>query len=240
MAANTKSADSLEVSRHEIKYLLNPMQYVRLSQALKNVLLEDKHNGDSGYLIRSLYFDTLVNTDFYQKLSGDENRKKIRLRTYDPASEKVKLEIKRKFGDEQVKKSAIIAREDAQRLIQCDYDALLNYEGKTVRMLYEVMRVNAVRPVVLIEYRRRAFIHPTNNIRITLDTDIRSSETFFDMFEPEPVLTPAEEFAFALAEVKYDAFLMRWLSELLADYGLTRSAYSKYIVSRGILERYLG
>lgn len=240
MAANANSGDSLEVSRHEIKYLLNPMQYVRLAQALKNVLIEDRHNGPSGYLIRSLYFDTHANTDFYQKLSGDENRKKIRLRTYDPASEKVKLEIKRKFGDEQIKKSAIVSRNDAKSLIACDYDVLLGYENQTARMIYEVMHINRVRPVVLVEYRRKAFIHPTNNIRITLDTEIRSSETFFDMFAKDPVLTPAEEFAFALAEVKYDAFLMRWLSDLLADYGLTRSAYSKYTASRGLMERYLG
>lgn len=240
MAGGDKTSDSLEVSRHEIKYLLNPVQYVRLAQALKNVMVEDKHNGASGYLIRSLYFDSYANTDFYQKLSGDEDRKKIRLRTYDAASPKVKLEIKRKFGDDQIKKSAIISKEDAQKLIAGDYDVLLGYENKTARMIYEVMRINHVRPVVLIEYRRKAYIHPTNNIRITLDTEIRSSETFFDMFDPEPVLGVAEEFAFALCEVKYDAFLMRWLSDLLADYGLTRSAYSKYLISRGMMERYLG
>lgn len=240
MATNAKTGDSLEVSRHEIKYLINPVQYSRLSQALKNVLIEDRHNGLNGYSIRSLYFDTDANTDFYQKLSGDENRKKIRLRTYDPSADRVKLEVKRKFGDEQVKKSAIISRETAARLIDCDYDALLAYDNSVTRMIYHLMHINRVRPVVFIEYCRKAFIHPTNNIRITLDTQIRSSETFFDLFAATPVLTPVDEFAFALAEVKYDAFLMRWLADLLADYGLSRSAYSKYIVSRGLLERYLG
>lgn len=240
MSLAAKDNASLEVSRHEIKYHLNPVEYVQLSQALKNVLIEDKHNGDSGYLIRSLYFDSYAETDYYQKLAGVEDRKKIRLRVYSPDAERVKLEIKRKFGDEQVKKSAIISRVDAKRLIDCDYDALLRYDHPTARMIYQVMHINHVRPVVLIQYRRKAFIHPTNNIRITLDTEIRSSETCYDLFAKNPVLTPVEEFASALAEVKYDAFLMRWLSDLLADYGFTRSAYSKYAVSRGMLERFLG
>jgi len=239
MEINDNESASLEVSRYEIKFILNLLEVSRLSQALKNVMLEDSHNGTNGYLIRSLYFDTYGETDFYQKIAGIENRKKIRLRIYNPIAEQVKLEIKRKFANEQIKKSAIISRYDAKKLIACEYGALLKYKNKTARMIYHVMHINHVRPAVLVEYRRKAFIHPTNNIRITLDTDIRSSETYFNLFTLNPVLTPVEEFAFALAEVKYDAFLMRWLSDLLSDYGFNRSAYSKYAMSRGIFERFI-
>jgi len=231
--------DTLEVSRHELKYLINYAQYITLTNSLKNVLIEDEYNGTSGYLIRSLYFDTYAETDFYHKLAGVDDRKKIRLRVYSPGDEHVKLEIKRKFCDDQVKKTAIISRAAASRLIDCDYDVLLQYDNKIIRMIYEVMRVNHVRPVVLTEYRRTAFIHPTNNIRITLDTEIRSSETCFDIFDKNPVFTPVEDFAFALVEVKYDAFIMRWLSELLSRHDLVRSSYSKYFMSRGLYERYL-
>lgn len=239
MDSKEKEFDSLVVSRHEIKYFINPIKCMQLSGALKNVMLEDKHNGPDGYSIRSLYFDTYAETDFYEKLAGIENRKKIRLRVYSPDDKLVKLEIKRKFGDEQVKKSAFISKEDAVRLIACDYDVLRDYEDETARMIYEIMRVNHVRPVVLIEYQRKAFIHPTNNIRVTVDTNIRSNETYFGLFDALPALCPTEEFIFALLEVKYDSFIMHWLSELLSQYDLTRGAYSKYFVSRGIFERYL-
>ncbi len=230
---------SVEVSRHELKYFIDPVQGVMLTQALRNVLLEDKHNGPDGYRIRSLYFDTYAETDFYQKMDGFEDRKKLRLRTYGADASSVKLEIKRKYGNEQIKKSSIISREDAKRLIDCDYEVLRDYDNKTTQMQYELMHINHVRPVVLIEYKRMAFIHPTNNIRITLDTDIRSSETCFDLFAAEPVLTPVNEFGFFLVEVKYDSFIMRWLSEILARYEPVGGAYSKYIKSRGIFERYL-
>ncbi|MDL2236518.1 polyphosphate polymerase domain-containing protein [Christensenellaceae bacterium OttesenSCG-928-K19] len=230
---------TLEVSRQEIKFQLNPVQYVRLAHSLENVLLEDKHNGDFGYPVRSLYFDSFADTDFFQKMAGEENRKKIRLRTYDPDAKQVKLEIKRKFNNDQIKKSVWVEREDALALINCDYEVLREYESPSAQMLYEIMHVNRVRPVTLIEYNRKAFIHPTNNIRITLDTDIRASETCFDFFGHDPVLTPVEEFAFALAEVKFNGFLMGWLSELLSDYGFNRSAYSKYAVARSMLEQFL-
>ena len=239
VAAGEKGADSLEVSRHEIKFFTNPVKSVMLANALRNVMVGDPHNGRDGYIVRSLYFDAYAETDFYQKLSGDENRKKIRLRVYSPGDAAAKLEIKRKNGDEQVKKSAVISRGDAVRLINCDYDALLKYDNKTAKMLYEVMRINRVRPVALVEYNRLAFMHPTNNIRITLDSNIRASETCFDLFASDPPMCPAEEFAFALTEVKYDAFIMRWLSDILSQFDMTRGAYSKYVVSRGLAERCL-
>lgn len=47
--------------------------------------MEDKHNGAGGYRIRSLYFDTLDDNDYRDKLDGMELRRKIRLRNYDPA-----------------------------------------------------------------------------------------------------------------------------------------------------------
>ena len=78
---NQSDSSSLEVSRHEIKFYVNLMQFSRLAQSLKNVMIEDKHNGSNGYFIRSLYFDTYAETDYYQKVNGIENRKKIRLRT---------------------------------------------------------------------------------------------------------------------------------------------------------------
>jgi hypothetical protein len=219
--------------------MINIAQLSNLTRILKNVLLEDENNIIGGYQIRSLYFDSYAETDFHEKMAGIENRKKIRLRIYGYGDTKVKLEIKRKFGGEHVKKTAYIARADAERLIDCDYEALRKYDNKTIRMIYEIMRVNHVRPVALVEYRRMAFIHPTNNVRVTLDSDIRSNETYFGLFDENPALAPVEEFAFALVEVKYDTFIMRWIVELLAQYDLVHGSYSKYSSSRRLLENYL-
>lgn len=230
---------TLVVSRYELKYPINFAQYASISHTLKNVLLEDKHNGLYGYPIRSLYFDSYDDNDFYEKLGGIENRKKIRLRTYSPESPVVKLEIKMKINNSQEKRSIIISKEDAKELINLNYDVLNNYKSETGTMIYNIMKFNYLRPVVLIEYTRKAFIHPINNIRLTLDSEIKSSETDFNMFDKNPILSPVEDYFTAILEVKYNTFIFKWITDLIAPYNLNQESYSKYMVSRGIFERYM-
>ncbi len=233
------SDKTLNISRVELKYPINYFQYLSLSQRLSNVLIEDKHNRVEGYIIRSLYFDNYSNSDFYDKLAGVENRKKIRLRIYHYNDPKVKLEIKRKYGDNQEKKTVLIDKEDAKALIHCNYEVLKKYDSNIVESIYNIMKINRLRPVVLVQYRRKAFIHPMNNIRITLDTDIQSNEYDFNLFDQEVVLIPASEDNTSVLEVKYNDFIFKWITDLFASYDLDRQSYSKYMVSRGIFERYM-
>ena len=73
-----------EVMRQEKKYLITLADMYRLSGLLSQVMIRDEHGGAQGYRIRSLYFDTLNEGDFYDKVEGMELRRKIRLRIYDP------------------------------------------------------------------------------------------------------------------------------------------------------------
>ena len=54
-----------EVLRQEKKYLMTLQNVKSLSGKLSQVLMEDEHNGANGYSIRSLYFDTPYDDDFY-------------------------------------------------------------------------------------------------------------------------------------------------------------------------------
>lgn len=242
MKVNEPGSDKnkvLNVSRKELKYLINFTDYSYLSTALRGALDSDKHNGAFGYSIRSLYFDTPSNTDFHEKMDGLEKRKKIRLRCYSHEDTVVKLEIKRKIGDNQRKLSVMISREDAKELIKCNYDVLLKYSGQAVETIYNLMKFEHYVPVVLIEYRRKAFIHPTNNIRITLDSDIRSSETCFGLFDKHPMLYPTMEENNYILEVKYDGFLYKWIGEILWRCDTSRLAISKYSTSRWLYDCYM-
>ncbi len=73
-------------------------------------MLEDAHNGIHGYRIRSLYFDTIDDTDYYEKAAGVELRRKLRLRCYDPAADFAMLEMKQKQGASQLKRSLRVTR----------------------------------------------------------------------------------------------------------------------------------
>ena len=81
-----------QVQREEKKFLISVAEYLRKSCELEKILMQDPHNGSDGYLIRSLYFDTLYDNDFFEKQAGIETRRKIRLRCYDPNQDYAMLE----------------------------------------------------------------------------------------------------------------------------------------------------
>lgn len=94
-----------EVFRREKKFLITLDEYYRFGGRLAQVMTQDENNGQEGYVIRSLYFDTPEDQDFYEKEDGVEVRRKIRLRIYDPDSDFAMLEMKQKQGDQQKKRS---------------------------------------------------------------------------------------------------------------------------------------
>lgn len=96
-----------QVLRQEHKYLLNPAQADQYKCEFRKLLSEDAHNGKNGYLVRSLYFDTLNDRDLAEKLAGVEIRRKIRLRIYAPDANVAFLEMKQKEGENQDRKSVV-------------------------------------------------------------------------------------------------------------------------------------
>ena len=86
----------LKTFRHEIKYIISYSEFLYLRKKLDDLLEIDRNQ--LGYMIRSMYFDSINDDDYYEKLSGEVNRKKIRLRIYDKEGGLVKLEIKQKVS----------------------------------------------------------------------------------------------------------------------------------------------
>ena len=109
-----------QVLRQEKKFLIDLTVAAQLQARLRHVLKEDAHGGPRGYRLRSLYFDTVHDRDYVEKLFGTNPRRKVRLLTYDPTSDFALLECKQKDGDNQVKRSLPCNREEAERLIAGD------------------------------------------------------------------------------------------------------------------------
>ena len=225
-------ADTFTVYRREDKYEINYIQMQELSELLSQTLVEDQHNQHMGYMVRSVYFDTYDHYDYYSKLEGLEERKKIRLRIYGAGSNQVKLEQKEKKGSFQRKTSLSLEAQDAKEILNGNYEVLRKLNTPVASKFYAILSVEHRKPVSMVEYRRKAYIHPMNQIRLTIDYDIRVSETEFDLFGAAPVLLPAEDTFFALLEVKYNGFLFQWIGNLLERFELHQSSYSKYMVSR--------
>ncbi|MGL5328285.1 MAG: polyphosphate polymerase domain-containing protein [Peptostreptococcaceae bacterium] len=227
------------VNRRELKYPIGEMDYYKVDNLFKNVLTPDKNNKEYGYTIRSLYFDSINDDDYHQKMDGEEVRKKIRLRIYDTKTNYVKLEIKRKININQIKETTTISKEDAIKLINKEYDVLLKYDCNIAQTAYNIMTLGQYRPVVLVDYNRKAYIHHENNIRVTLDSDIRSNEFDFDMFSDEVITMPISSYYNAVLEVKFDGELFCWISQALSDLDTTNQSMSKYCSSRRFFESYM-
>ena len=226
--------EKLSVYRSEDKYVIDHVTASRLKNDLRKVLSQDVHSAVGGYCVRSLYFDSINNKDYNQKYAGVEKRKKIRIRTYDIASDICKLEMKEKTGNYQHKTSLIINREIAFELINCNYSVLLGMSKSidTASIFYKEMMLGVYRPATLIEYKRIAFTHNLNNTRLTFDYEIKSSEKCTEFFSDKvssyvPVLDEQEVF-----EVKYDGKLLKYISKVLQPYNLTQLSYSKYTNGR--------
>ena len=146
-----------QVFREEKKFLINVEEYIKKSHQLEQIMAQDEHNGAHGYMIRSLYFDTVYDEDYFDKLAGIECRRKIRLRCYDPDSSFVLLEMKQKQGSSQMKRSLRVEREDAVRLVDGDYSPLLQYPDHFAQECYALMCSKCYRPKTIVQYNRRAF-----------------------------------------------------------------------------------
>ena len=226
----------IEVHRTEKKFLINSVDYLKASSWLGKVMIEDSHNGENGYTIRSLYFDTLNDNDYNDKELGIKERRKIRLRIYDPDQKNVKLEIKQKDGDFQLKRSLSITREDAMELINGNYGVLLKYEEKIAAECYAIMQTQCYRPKTVVEYNRKAFIAKENDIRITFDYAIKTNEINYNIFDKNLALNSAFDNSNVVLEVKYNGFLLSYIKDFLEKIDKSQTSVSKYCLGREITQ----
>jgi len=222
----------LEVNRVEKKYPMDRFLMLDIVQRLRRSLRTDEHNGTKGYMVRSLYFDSFRDGDYVAKLSGLDDRKKIRLRIYSPKDKTAKLELKEKHNGWQRKRSIIVSREEAVSLINGDYSSLLSKDESLAPALYAYMTKEAYRPVCIIEYDRYAMIGDTNSIRITFDSNVRTSSDVKRFFDESISYLPVDLTDKITMEVKYDGFLLSDIKKALSLKVSTEGSSSKYIRAR--------
>lgn len=225
--------DVLSVYRSEEKYLVDSVTHKELESALEKILLPDSYSAQGTYKVKSLYFDTLNDRDYYDKVNGVEKKKKIRLRTYG-AGAALKLECKEKAGELQHKTSLTVSPKEAEAMTRGEYGWLLDRTEAEASRFYSILMLGIYRPAAMVEYDRRAFVYPEFHTRITFDGNIRYSEINFDIFDEDINYNYILPDGFVL-EVKYDGVLTGFIKKILSTKSLTRVSYSKYQWSRSYL-----
>ncbi|MEC3793611.1 VTC domain-containing protein, partial [Clostridioides difficile] len=84
----------------------------------------------------------------------------------------------------------------------------------------------------IVDYNREAFIYPVGNVRVTIDSDIKTSVNSVDLFNKDlPTISVIDE-NMTVLEVKYDEFIPDFIKDLIQINKTTYTAVSKYASSR--------
>lgn len=223
----------VSVVRTEKKYSISLYQQNRLLNRLEPIMSIDKHSSIGGYMVRSLYFDSIYDNDYFDKISGLEVRKKVRLRIYSPEQTTVKLELKQKQGSAQKKISLSITKELAEEMIHGHYTGLVELNSDLALTFYQILETGLYRPKCIVEYQRIAFAEESNDTRITMDSEIGMSPFCDCFFDKQLSLIPVRKET--VLEVKYNGFLLSNIKQVLDFTDVPELAISKYAMSRQAL-----
>ena len=219
--------------RHELKYQISDAQVQLLKNRITHLIPADSHAGPDGtYTIRSLYFDDYDDRCLRENEDGTDPREKFRIRIYNASADRITLECKRKERGKTHKTSCRLTREQTEVLMQGKILPDIASQPPLLQKLTMQMMTRRMRPVVIVEYDRIPYVYKNGNVRITLDTNIRSSskvEQFLEERIPNrPVMAAGQQ----LLEVKYDEYLPDFIYRALQLHSLRQTAFSKYYICR--------
>jgi hypothetical protein len=220
-----------EKGRHEHKLNINYSDYMQLSSRLRHIAKFDENALDDGsYIIRSLYFDNYADKAVVEKLSGASRREKFRIRFYNDDPSFIRLEKKSKANRLCYKKNAPITVEQCEGILAGNW-GLLKESGQELLMeLYTKMHYQNLRPRTIVDYKRETYVYHAGNVRITFDSNIRTSNNVSGLFNPELVTIPAA--SAIVLEIKYDGFIPEIIRQLVRVDSRNETEFSKYVVSR--------
>lgn len=218
--------------RHELKHEITKMDCYLLRNRLRHYMEVDPHaKNDGKYLIRSVYFDNFDNKVLLQKKEGLYERDKFRVRLYDYNTDFLNLEKKSKRNNLTYKQKCRITAQEYEQIRQGDIAWMANDSRSLMQDLYFEMNLFQLKPVTVVDYEREVFIYRYGNVRVTFDSNIKTSFRNNDVLNPNLVMVDTNP-DIVILEVKYDEFLPDVIKQLLQIGERRRGTYSKYQISR--------
>ena len=228
---------SVKKYRNEYKFLITNGEYVFLKNRITWFMNCDPNgNSSNRYHIRSLYFDDIYDSAYYEKLNGIWKRKKYRIRIYNHSNSVIKIERKGKEGQYTLKESELVSEDLCNALLSGNTNRLLT-GGPVLSDMYIQMKTRFLRPVVLVDYVREAYIHPVENVRITFDMELKSGLYSTGLWNTDIPMINVLEPEYMIMEVKFNRFLPSVFRSLLLDLNCEQVSISKYVLCREFAER---
>lgn len=105
-------------------------------------------------------------------------------------------------------------------------------------VIQEVVMLNKtelLRPKVIVEYDRSAYISEIGNVRITFDRDVRASNVIEKFVDERPLFERILPSNKNIMEVKFDGILPGYITRILGIGNLQRISFSKYVLCRNLI-----
>jgi len=180
----SEKAVKLNFMRYEFKYIMSEEVTQAVEAEISKFMALDPYvaqQEDKYYVIRSLYFDDLSYSKYYDKVDGMKKREKFRVRTYTTDYDThadAYLEIKGRYNAVTYKERTPIehGNEFFQNLAENQtIEEILRYAVKSAvkdRFTWD-LGTSTMRPIMVIDYKRRPYVHPNNpGLRITFDKEL--------------------------------------------------------------------
>lgn len=217
--------------RHEFKYLINNHDICILESRLKHIMKSDENScGDGSYNVRSLYFDDANSSGLFEKNSGTAVRGKYRIRVYNGSDKTIKLERKSRNNHLTRKDSKLLSLEEYYRLLGGEYQIFRNNKDYLSKDFFLRSKNYLLQPKVIVDYKRKAFIHTAGNVRVTFDSLLRFCINSKDIFRKGLVLVPVCEQGISILEVKFDSYFPDFIRAALQTGSRTQISFSKFTV----------
>lgn len=221
--------------RHELKFKISNSAAEVLKQKLSLILKKDKnaYYSDGSYLIKSLYFDDLDSSSYYEKMDGVLYRKKYRIRIYNNNDEFIRLEKKMKHNTYTAKEQILISKDIYSKILNSKLDEIESPTGLLEEFITNSKTKHLV-PSVIVLYHRTAFTYPISEVRITFDSHIQSGLYNYDLFDKEIPMYDVSESGKQVLEVKFNEVLPLHIANILNDIPSCKEAVSKFAICRSI------
>lgn len=222
----------MKFERFEYKFAVDPTIAMKIRFDLASSMeLDTNAKIKSGYSVHSIYFDDIYLNDFRNKQDALLVRGKFRLRSYNqitPLNKNVFLEYKGKYGDFVIKERQIISENILDSLLsgtplQSYYNNLS--ENFSFTVLKDLILRPTLKPLSIVTYNRLPLVGKIDNrIRVTFDTDIRSSgyNKNYTNFSLKPMRG-----GLTVIELKFCKDLPSFLHNVIKKYNLQRLSHSK-------------
>jgi SPX domain protein involved in polyphosphate accumulation len=217
--------------RFEYKYRLTYHQYYRVRSAILPFMKKDRFSlarPQGNYYVRSLYFDSDRFTNYEEKMNGNDDRLKLRIRTYQSMlkpDDGLRVELKARKGLTMEKHSTWI-----KYFEYMEYMASRHWSSIGNPILEEFERYSFLKeltPKILVDYEREGYsARGMESLRITFDHKVRStrSSSLFPVHSFFRVHYPGQ----VVLEIKCDKTQPAWVRNMVQQQGLGLVNNSKF------------